>query len=122
VRRDWSDTNATASSTVSCRVCSRTLKLERAHVIGRARDRGKPSAYDVVMLCVEHHRLYDAHELDLYPKLTDEEREHAVFRAGGAGKALRRLMGKAWRSASDELLDARLEHLLELEVAWQERT
>lgn len=109
--RDWSDTNAVAAAATGCQVCGRQGKLQRAHIIGRARDRGRPQAADVAMLCVCCHGLYDAHRLDIYPHLTGAQRARAVVVAGGAGMALRRLMGARWRTAPGSLLDQRLREL-----------
>lgn len=103
MRRDWSLTDATAIAARGCRGCGKTgVPLERAHIIGRARDGGRPLALDVVMLCgpFPHgcHGAYDHRRLDLYPKLTRAELVRAVAVAGGVGEAVQRLSGPSWRT------------------------
>jgi hypothetical protein len=118
VKRDWSGASGKAQAALGCRVCGR-YPWERAHVMPRARDRGAVLADDVVMLCPEHHRAYDAGRLDLWEHLTESELRQAVRRAGGAGLALRRVSAPRWRDpGAGALLDARLDRLEELCKTW----
>jgi hypothetical protein len=98
-RRDWTLAVAKVhGGEQRCRVCG-TSPVETAHVIGRARDlrsgnviRVNPDA--VIPLCREHHRAYDAYELDVLPVLTVSEQAQAVEDAGGIISALRRISGR----------------------------
>lgn len=98
--RDWSDARAKVDAEGACRVCSAAqVRLEAAHTIGRVHDRpripGGPlwvDPLDVVPLCVDDHRAYDARRLDLLPHLSREEQAAAVAHVGIA-RALRRLSG-----------------------------
>lgn len=106
VRRDWQDALAKVAAEGVCRVCGSTLRVEAAHVIGRARDRRRPDGIvrvdpdSVVPLCGPAtssgtcHGRYDAHELDLAPYLTAEEGARAVLDAGGLWAAVRRVSGR----------------------------
>jgi hypothetical protein len=115
MRRNWSRTNLTAQAARGCQVCGRQLPLQRAHIIGRARDGGDPGPHDVAMLCWGCHGAYDRHDLDIDPHLTSAQAAAAVAAAGGRGQALRRLMGSAWRTTPGESIDTRLEVLRALE-------
>lgn len=114
--RDWSDARAKIEAEGRCRVCGRDdadlralgrpahERVEAAHVIGRAYDGphpdGRPGRWvnpdDVVPLCTEDHRDYDAHRLNLAPYLKPVEYVRAT-RLVGHGPAERRIMGAAWR-------------------------
>ena len=110
-QRDWSKTDAAAEAARGCLVCGMQGKLERAHVIARARDKGKPDALDVVMLCRLCHNAYDSHRLDLYPHLSRAHLGRAVSVDGSVGGALRRIMGARWRDADGALIDERLDEM-----------
>jgi hypothetical protein len=101
--RDWVSARAKVDDEGRCRV-SRDCQghIEAAHVIGREHDRrvhlpGRPDdwwfevdAASIAPLCRHHHKLYDAHRLDLLPFLTVEEQTRAVADAGGIELARRR--------------------------------
>lgn len=117
-RRDWTFARNKVESEDQCRVWSHSLDetgcdgpLEAAHLIGRARDfftAGFVTSYKqdrkvlivvpvrIVPLCRKHHRLFDAHEIDLLPALTPEEQVQAVMDAGGLELARRRLAPTAY--------------------------
>lgn len=85
--------------------CGATSGLQAAHVIGRKYDPPHPSrpglivlADHVVPLARPCHDRYDHHRLNLWPLLTDDEREAAILLVG-KGPAERRCMGSAWRQA-----------------------
>lgn len=94
--RDWSDALAKVKAEGRCRVCGKDrCRLESAHTIGREHDRPKPhpdviasdgplwvDPRDVVALCAEHHRAFDARELDLLPYLSKDEQASAVAHVG----------------------------------------
>lgn len=90
-RRDWKAARAKCDDEEVCRVCGR-YGVEAAHTIGRVNDpaNGKVRPVDVVPLCPEHHREYDARQLNILPYLTYEEQAAAVEHVGIA-RALRRL-------------------------------
>ena len=92
-RRDWKDARAKCDAEGGCRVCDR-YGVEAAHTIGRTYDPagGKVRALDIVPLCPQHHREYDARTLDLLPYLTLAEQAAAVEHVGIV-RALRRLSG-----------------------------
>jgi hypothetical protein len=108
MRRDWSDARAKIEREGRCRVCGHSRDVEAAHVIGRRCDerrvgpRGGKYIYvhpdSVVPLCggfsdKNHHGMYDAYRLDLYPWLTESEWDKAVQDAGGEFTALNRTTG-----------------------------
>lgn len=84
-----------------CRNCGTNRQLQAAHVLGRAHDEKAAVIYvdprDVVPLCGPFangcHEAYDHHRLDLWEKLTDEERERAASILGAPG-ARRRISGR----------------------------
>lgn len=119
-RRDWTEAKAKMEREGICRhawdgECEG--KLEAAHIVGRECDRFvalfsiemetlDPSTRPetqysewsverdrIVPLCTKHHRMYDAHELDILPTLTTEEQVQAVADAGSILVALQRLTG-----------------------------
>lgn len=112
-RRDWTAAREKVEAEGACRVCGNP-NVEAAHVIGREHDAialtpGTPARVvrlvhpeAVVPLCREHHRAYDAHELDLLPYLTGptglEEQCRAVKDAGGLVAAYERTTGNRWRA------------------------
>jgi len=91
-RRNWKDARKKVEREGVCRVCGFGMVegLEAAHVIGREHDRclsGSSVRYvnpdSVVPLCGGVltrgcHGKYDAHQLDLLPYLTGEEKEQAL--------------------------------------------
>lgn len=92
-RRDWSAAREKVEGEGRCRACRRTDRgLEAAHVIGRIHDPkdGKVRAVDVVPLCRECHRAYDARSLSILEVLTLEEQAAAVAHLGML-RALRRV-------------------------------
>ena len=91
MRRDWKAARAKVEADNECRVCG-PWGVEEAHTIGRKHDpaNGKVRPVDVVGLCPEHHRLYDARKFNLLPYLTYEEQAAAVEHVGIV-RALRRL-------------------------------
>lgn len=99
--RDWTDAIAKRDREGRCRVCGAASPLEAAHVIGREHDqptRSRPALLvvlpdDVVPLCRDHHREYDARRLDLLPHLTHAEQAAAV-RHVGIVAAYRRATGR----------------------------
>ena len=103
-RRDWSAARAKVEAEGVCRVCRRP-NPEAAHVTGRKHDKPKAGGKtlyvkpeSVVALCGQHHRAYDAHELDLLPYLTLDEQLQAVADAGGLELARVRLCPSEYRS------------------------
>jgi hypothetical protein len=119
-RRDWSATDDVAAAARWCAACGRQAPLQRAHLIGRSRDRRGVASFvvapdEVVMLCATCHYAYDAHELDLYPLLSASQLRGAMRAAGAPGKALVRLSGPTWRRPdAHRELDDRLHRLEEL--------
>lgn len=103
----WTDALAKVAAEGKCRVCGSVLRVEAAHVVGRARDRRGADGITVVHpdsivpLCGPAtssgtcHGRYDAHELDLAPYLTAEEGARAVLDAGGLWAAVRRVSGRS---------------------------
>ena len=94
VRRDWT----AATTTEACRACGltpadpRVARIERAHVLGRAKDTRQPDGsrrvepHSTVPLCIRWreagcHTRYDQHDLNLRPHLTEAEWAAAVARA-----------------------------------------
>lgn len=130
LRRDWGAVAGKAAAAQGCRACSVPGPLERAHTVGRSRDRrvGKLAHVDpesIVLLCGPFpagcHGAYDTGRLDLYPKLSVQELSAAVKLAGGPGHALRCLSAPLWRSeqrgdpTAGPELDRRLERLQQLQ-------
>lgn len=106
--RNWQDARRKVEQERRCRVCGADPflggrgRLEAAHVIGRENDEEVGGVrwvnpLDVVPLCGDCHRAYDARELDLLPYLTVGEQARAVQVAGGIAAALRRVGGPAGR-------------------------
>lgn len=118
--RDWSATDSKRRRERRCRVCRKSetdlrragRTLELAHTVGREFDERvqgggrRVHADAVVVLCGPAvntgtcHNLFDSHQLDLYPHMTDAERAWAVARVG-EGDAMRRLRGRAWLDTGD---------------------
>lgn len=118
LKRDWSA--AEIKRVPACRVCGcRSRKIELAHVIGRRCDldqvsiceyeddrRGEVHAVRmavvlpdrVIPLCVDCHRQFDAHRLDVWNDLTTLERFQAIEDAGTLGQALRRCAPLTWQN------------------------
>jgi len=101
-RRDWSDCQYKRAE--GCRVCGR-YEVELAHTIGRAKqDKPKTPGSktlwvnpdSVVPLCPDHHREYDAHQLDLLPYMPLAEQFNAVEAAPGLELARKRLCPSAY--------------------------
>ena len=77
-----------------CRVCG-NLPVDAAHIVPRSVAPNAGETEDaIVPLCREHHRQYDAGQLDVLPYLTLPEQAHAVTAAGGIVGALRITTGK----------------------------
>jgi hypothetical protein len=122
------DKRAAAKWCVSCGKSQASYRrLEAAHTIGRARDERTATGWTVhpnqiVFLCASCHVLYDAHQLDLYPKLTDAELVTAAIFAAGAGAAVLRLSGPLRRNpAAAAELERRVRYLTTLELAADDR-
>lgn len=93
-RRDWTIARSKRDSEPGCRVCG-TLPVEAAHIISRSLAPNGGEGWDnIIPLCREHHREYDAHRLDLLPHLTAGEQAQAVRAAGGIITALRVITGR----------------------------
>ena len=97
-RRDWADARAKIARERYCRRCGRPPPLEAAHTLGRRYDKPKPgrkttwvNPLDVIALCSECHRRYDAHEFGILTILTRAELDRAT--ALDRGYAVRRLRG-----------------------------
>lgn len=93
MRRDWTDAHAKIEAEGHCRIGERCHgRVEAAHVIGRKHDEPidelapRVVLYvhpdDVVPLCTRHHRLYDAHDLDICPYLSLAEQARAALHVG----------------------------------------
>lgn len=91
VRRDWTDAHEKLEREHrACRVGHGCRgRTECAHVIGRKYDAPLHQASilyvhpdDVVPLCTHHHRLYDAHDLELLPHLLPAEQARAALHVG----------------------------------------
>jgi hypothetical protein len=110
-QRDW--TRARLKADAGCRLCGEPA--EAAHIVARDRDMLPPLDPDVgwapfspwlvapdriVGLCPQHHRLYDAHRLDLLEHLTTSEQAQAVADTGSIETARRRLGPSADRQPS----------------------
>lgn len=85
--RDWLAAREKVDHEGKCRVCRQHagpfLHIEAAHVMGRRHDPTQSvRPEDVVPLCRECHRLYDAHALDLLPHLSYAEQAAAVELVG----------------------------------------
>lgn len=78
--RDWTDAHRKVAEAESCRICS-DAPGDAAHIVPRSQG-GKMKAASIVELCREHHRQFDAHELDLLEHLTLEEQAEAVSIVG----------------------------------------
>lgn len=118
-KRDWTAARAKMEQEAICR-CWHGYgecrgKFEAAHVIGRAVDLvpsvggpkhlyGEPTypvlPERIIPLCTRHHRLYDAHELDILPALTLEEQLQAVSDAGGLENARVRTAPSQYRQVT----------------------
>ncbi len=110
---DWSEARDKLEEEGRCRVCLRLsgdiidgypVILECAHTIDRERQdevvigpRGGETRVvkreSTVPLCMDCHRAYDEHRLDLLPFLFLPEQIDAVRAAGGIAAANRRLSG-----------------------------
>jgi hypothetical protein len=112
-QRRWGDALSKVNREGRCRVCGERRDLEAAHIIGREHDallsgpRGGQYYYvhpdSIVPLCGAFtdnfcHGIYDAHNLDLLPFLTQDEQERAVHEARGVISMLKRVspMGGTW--------------------------
>ena len=112
-KRDWTEARAKVEREEVCRLgrdggCEG--RLEAAHIVGRDRDQFPPAdrtewtpfeplfvAPDrIVPLCTRHHRLYDAHQVDLLGFLTPWEEAQAVLDSDGLELARRRLAPNAY--------------------------
>lgn len=117
-KRDWTAAREKVEAEGQCRVWSHNIDatgcegaLEAAHVIGREHDLkgyegdyGRVFGYTVepvriIPLCTKHHRLYDAHQIDVLPVLTLDEQIQAVRDAGGLELARKRLAPSCYREA-----------------------
>lgn len=112
-QRDWIGPLSKVFREGHCRGCglqpsalaANGRRLEAAHILGRAFDRNRADGVrvvdpdSVVPLCGPPtttgtcHERYDAHALDLWDRLTEDERAWAVERVG-QGQALRRIRGR----------------------------
>lgn len=91
--RDWTQALAKRDG-AACRVCG-NLPVDAAHIVPRSVAPNAGETEDsIVPLCREHHRQYDAGQLDVLPYLTLPEQAHAVVAAGGIVGALRITTGK----------------------------
>lgn len=119
IRRIWTDARAKVDEAGECRGCGRSVKvlrrmgrsLDAAHTIGREYDHKlSPTEYlvepdSVVELCGPQvntgtcHQLYDARKLDLWSKLTRDERLYAVEKIG-LRRAKSRIKGRAHGEAA----------------------
>ena len=96
-RRIWPE-ETLAKKEQSCLVCG-TFGVELAHVTGRIHDRprtaGSKTVYvepeSVVPLCPDHHRSYDAREIDIVQYLETPEQVRAVEDTGSLLSALARV-------------------------------
>lgn len=114
-KRDWAAAREKVEREGGCRLAYQLERhcvgpIQAAHIIGREVDKnalpgdhfnditGKWYVYAVriVPLCRHHHRLYDAHELDLLGYLTAEEEAQAVLDAGSLETARRRICPTAY--------------------------
>lgn len=113
VRRDWRDAQARVTLEGCCRGCGKTAehlalmgrKLDCAHIIGRTFDVKRKNDIRYVHplstfpLCGPPtetgtcHNLYDGHELDMWDRLTFDERGWVIGRVG-EGQARRRIQGR----------------------------
>ncbi len=101
-KRWWDSARAKVDREARCRCCGETWNLQAAHTIGRVHDElveledGTAILFvdpeDVIPLCAECHRAYDARELCLLPVMTLDEQAAAV-RLVGIERALHRLSG-----------------------------
>ena len=104
MNRVWTE-EAQAKRVYGCRICAKN-EVELAHVTGRKYDRprtpGAKTVYvepeSVIPLCVEHHRAYDAHALDILSYLYLPEQIRAVEDLGSIESARRRLCPSEFRS------------------------
>lgn len=122
-KRDWTAARAKVTGEEVCRLgraggdCQG--QLEAAHTIGRSCDRPwtPPDGFDptvddtydlwvnpqaIVPLCRRHHKLYDAHGIDLLPVLTIDEQLRAVLDADGLENARVRLCPLSYRQPTGE--------------------
>lgn len=125
VRRDWSEARQKVEAEGKCRRCYRSdVRLEAAHVIGRAKDKPRVEGstsrvlfvhpLSIVPLCGDRiegdrsvqgcHSLYDRGEITILPFLTLEEQLRAVEDARSIEAARRRLDAPDYR---DEIREAR---------------
>lgn len=104
-KRDWTLARAKVELEGACRYCHVEYKhLEAAHLIGRKHDEPHPDGTKriwvnpdrIIPLCAEHHRLFDAHQLDLIGYLSLEEQLRAVSDCGSLEIARRRLAPSAY--------------------------
>lgn len=94
-RRDWTDARAKVDGEGGrCRVCGKG-NSDAAHLIPRSRACAPhgDDAKNIVPLCRDHHRLFDAGEFDVLPYLSYVEQAYAVLLVGLA-EAARRLTGR----------------------------
>lgn len=91
-RRDWSWARMKCDAEGRCRVCKRSSTVEAAHTLGRKYDPqdGVVQPDDIIPLCPDCHRAYDARRLSILAYLTLEEQASAV-RLVGIARAAHRL-------------------------------
>lgn len=101
-KRDWTDARRKVALEAHCRFCGRNSDLEAAHVLGRVYDElvgavRYVNPLDVVPLCGPYpagcHGAQHRHEIDIWPRLTTDERERAIGLAG-RGEAERHIRGR----------------------------
>ncbi len=94
--RDWSLANAKKEQVIEteegCRVCGSLANLQSCHTVGRRYDpvvigpRGGKArmvpAEAVVVMCPEHHLLYDAYSLSILHLVKENEWDYAVATLG----------------------------------------
>jgi hypothetical protein len=111
MRRLWHRATDKLLAEQRCRACGSTERLERAHVIGRERDRHPPVGWDgpweepylvhpdrIIPLCWRCHRAQHERKLDIPPLLTTAEQVQAVADAGSIELARKRLAPSAYPS------------------------
>ena len=102
--RIWDAAIEKLQSEGQCRYCGSAQDLQIAHIIGREHDRIEEGprggvvrvvdAESCVILCLFHHQMYDARQLDLLAFPYVDQQAQTVWDAGRTPKALRRITGE----------------------------